>query len=56
MSDRAAEMIREDMEFMGPVMLKAVEEAQQKIVNVIRRLEEAGDIFIARGGEQNLIM
>merc|ERR1711862_1073787 len=47
MSKRMAEMLREDMEFMGPVRLRDVEEAQQKIVNVIRKLEEAGEIIIA---------
>ncbi len=51
MSKRAATMLREDMEFMGPVRLKDVEEAQQKIVNVIRRLEEEGEIVVARAGE-----
>jgi len=51
MSKRMAEMVKEDMEFMGPVRLKDVEEAQQKIVNVIRKLEDAGEIVISRGGE-----
>ncbi|MCR4400642.1 MAG: flagellar motor switch protein FliG [Syntrophomonadaceae bacterium] len=50
MSKRAAETLREDIEFMGPVRLRDVEEAQQRIVNVIRRLEEAGEIVVARGG------
>ena len=49
MSKRLAEMIREDMEFMGHVRMKDVEEAQQKIVGVIRQLEETGEIVIARG-------
>lgn len=53
-SSRAAEMIREELEFMGPVRLKVVEESQQKIVNVIRRLEEEGEIIIAgRGGSED---
>lgn len=56
MSKRMAEMLKEDMEFMGPVRLRDVEEAQQKIVNVIRRLEEAGEIIIARGGGDELIV
>ena len=43
-------MIKEDMEFMGPVRMKDVEEAQQKIVSVIRKLEDAGEIVISRGG------
>ena len=49
MSKRLAEMIREDMEFMGPVRMKDVEEAQQKIVNIIRKLEDSGEIVISRG-------
>ncbi len=56
MSKRMAEMIKEDMEFMGPVRLRDVEEAQQKIVNVIRKLEEAGEIIIARGGGDEIIV
>ena len=51
MSARARDMIREEIEFMGPVRLRNVEEAQQKIVSVIRRLEEAGEIVVqGRGG------
>lgn len=50
MSERAREMIKEEMEYMGPVRLRTVEEAQQKIVSVIRRLEESGDVVISRGG------
>ncbi|MFZ5924108.1 MAG: flagellar motor switch protein FliG [Bacillota bacterium] len=56
MSERAAEMLREDMEFMGPVRLRVVEEAQQRIVTVIRRLEESGDIVIARGAEDEVLV
>jgi flagellar motor switch protein FliG len=56
MSKRAAAMLKDDMEFMGPVRVKDVEEAQQKIVAIIRRLEEAGEIIIARGGEDELVM
>ena len=55
MSERAAAIIKEDLEFMGPVRVKQVEEAQQKIVAVIRRLEEAGQIVIVRGGEDQLV-
>lgn len=55
MSKRMAEMIQEDMDFMGPVRLRDVEEAQQKVVNVIRKLEEAGEIIIARGGGDEII-
>ncbi|QUH20841.1 flagellar motor switch protein FliG [Alkaliphilus sp. B6464] len=56
MSKRMAEMIKEDMDFMGPVRLRDVEEAQQKIVNIIRRLEEAGEIIISRGGGDEIIV
>ncbi len=56
MSSRARQMILEDIEVMGPVRLKATEEAQQKIVNVIRRLEEQGDIVVARGGESEVFV
>lgn len=56
MSSRMREMLKEDMDFMGPVRLRDVEEAQQKIVNVIRKLEEANEIVIARGGGDELIV
>ncbi len=56
MSKRLAEMIREDIEYMGPVRLKDVEEAQQKIVNIIRKLEDAGEIVISRGGGDEIIV
>ena len=57
MSSRAAETIREDMEFMGPVRISDVEAAQQKIVDIVRRLEEAGEIIIAgRGGENDVVV
>ncbi|MCC7478344.1 flagellar motor switch protein FliG [bacterium] len=52
MSKRAAASLQEEMDFMGPVRLKDVEDAQQRIVNVIRRLEESGEIIIERGGGQ----
>jgi len=55
MSKRAANLLREDMEFMGPIRLKDVEEAQQKIVNIIRKLEEDGEIVVARAGEDELV-
>jgi flagellar motor switch protein FliG len=50
MSQRAASMMREDMTYMGPQRRRSIEEAQQKIVGIVRRLEEAGKIVIARGG------
>jgi flagellar motor switch protein FliG len=56
MSKRLAQMIKEDMEFMGPVRMKDVEEAQQKIVNIIRKLEDSGEIIIARGGGDELVV
>ncbi len=56
MSKRAASLLREDMEFMGPIRLKDVEEAQQKIVNIIRKLEEEGEIVVARAGEDELVV
>lgn len=56
MSKRLTEMIKEDIEFMGPVRLKDVEEAQQKIVNIIRKLEDAGEIIISRGGGDEIVV
>ncbi|RJP73378.1 MAG: flagellar motor switch protein FliG [Candidatus Abyssobacteria bacterium SURF_17] len=57
MSNRAAEMIKEDMEYMGPVRLRDVEAAQMRIVEVIRRLEDAGEIVIVgRGDEDQLVV
>ena len=56
LSKRLAVMIKEDMEFMGPVRMKDVEEAQQKIVNIIRKLEDAAEIVISRGGGDEIIV
>lgn len=56
MSTRAGDMLREDIEFMGPVRLRDVEEAQQRIVNIIRRLEESNEIIVARGGGDEIIV
>ena len=56
MSQRMAETFKDEMEFMGPVRLRDVEEAQTRIVAVIRRLEEAGEIVIARGGGDDIIV
>ncbi len=56
LSKRLAVMIREDMEFMGPVRLKDVEEAQQKIVNIIRKLEDSAEIIISRGGGDEIVV
>jgi flagellar motor switch protein FliG len=55
-SKRLAAMIKEDMDFMGPVRMRDVEEAQQKIVSIIRKLEDSGEIIIARGGGDELIV
>ncbi|WP_234119837.1 flagellar motor switch protein FliG [Clostridium hydrogenum] len=55
-SKRAAAALKEDLEFLGPVRLVDVEKAQQKIVSVIRRLDDAGEIVISRGGEDAIIM
>jgi flagellar motor switch protein FliG len=55
MSKRAAGMLKDDMEFAGKMRLKDVEDAQQKIVSIIRRLEDAGEIIIARAGEDELV-
>ncbi len=57
MSERAAQMIKEDMEYMGPVRVSDVEAAQQRIVDVVRRLEDAGEIIISgRGGDRDLVV
>ena len=56
LSKRLSAMIREDMEFMGPVRMKDVEEAQQKIVNIIRKLEDTGEIVISRGGGDEIVV
>ena len=56
LSKRLAVMIKEDMDFMGPVRMKDVEEAQQKIVNIIRKLEDSSEIVISRGGGDEIIV
>ncbi|MBE6094396.1 MAG: flagellar motor switch protein FliG [Schwartzia succinivorans] len=56
MSTRAADMLREEIEFMGPVKIRDVEEAQQRIVNVIRNLEDKGEIVVARGKGEEMIV
>ncbi|KUK36300.1 MAG: Flagellar motor switch protein FliG [Thermacetogenium phaeum] len=55
-SKRAAQMLKEDIQYMGPVRLRDVEEAQQRIVAVIRSLEEQGQIIITRGGKDEIIV
>lgn len=56
LSKRLATMIREDMDFMGPVRMKDVEEAQQNIVNIIRKLEDSAEIIISRGGGDEIVV
>lgn len=56
MSERMASTFKEEMEYMGPVRLRDVEEAQTRIVSSIRRLEEVGEIIIARGGGDDIIV
>ncbi|MEX2219895.1 MAG: flagellar motor switch protein FliG [Phycisphaerales bacterium] len=57
MSERAASLIKEDMQYMGPVRVSDVEAAQQRIVDIVRRLEEAGDVVIqGRGGDAELVV
>ena len=56
MSTRAADMLREEIEYMGPVKIRDVEEAQQKIVNVIRNLEDKGEIVVARRKGDEMIV
>jgi flagellar motor switch protein FliG len=57
MSERAAVLIKEDMEFMGPVKVADVESAQQRVVDIVRRLEEAGEVVVqGRGGDSDLMV
>jgi len=56
MSERAVAMLKEDMEFMGPVRLRVVEESQQKVVAIIRKLEETGEVVIGRSGEEDVLV
>ena len=55
-SKRAADLLREDLEAMGPVRLSDVENAQQEIVNIAKRLEAEGKIIISRGGEADALV
>ena len=56
MSKRAGDMLKEELEFMGPVKIRDVEDAQQKIVGVIRNLEDKGDIVVSRGKGDEMIV
>lgn len=51
LSERASEMLREDMEVMGPIKLSDVEEAQQEVIKTAKRLESEGRIVLAKGGD-----
>ena len=55
MSKRLVEMIKEDIDFMGPVRIRDIEDAQQNIVNIIRKLEEDGEIITPRGGDDIIV-
>jgi len=57
MSERAAALIREDMQYMGPVKVSDVESAQQRVVDIVRRLEETGEVVIeGKGGDAELLV
>ncbi|HHW19415.1 MAG TPA: flagellar motor switch protein FliG [Firmicutes bacterium] len=56
MSSRAADMLKESIDYLGPVRMRDVEEAQQRIVAVIRRLEDQGEIVIGRGGGDEIVV
>jgi len=57
MSQRAGEMIAEEIQYMGPVKLRDIEEAQQKLVDSVRRLEEAGEVVLSgRGGSDEIVV
>ncbi|MGZ4453363.1 MAG: flagellar motor switch protein FliG [Nocardioides sp.] len=56
MSERAATTLLEDVDLLGPVLLRQVEEAQQKIILAIRRLEDAGEIVLRRGGDEEYVV
>jgi len=53
MSQRAAEMLREEMSMAGQIRMKAVEEAQQRIIDLIKKLEDSDEISINRGGSED---
>jgi flagellar motor switch protein FliG len=56
MSKCASQTLKEDIEFLGPVRLVDIEKAQQNVVSIIRRLDEAGEIILSRGGEDAIIV
>lgn len=56
MSERAQELLREELQFMGPVRLKEVEAAQTRIVMIVRQLEDSGELVIAGRGKEEVIV
>ncbi len=56
MSKRAADMLKEELSYMGPVKIRDVEEAQMKVVNIIRSLEDRGEIVISRGKNDDMLV
>ena len=56
MSERAATTLLEDVDLLGPVLLRQVEEAQQKVILIIRRLEDAGEIVLRRGSDDEYVV
>lgn len=56
LSQRAQENVKEALTYLGPVRLRDVEEAQQQIVALIRRLEDAGEVVISRGGDEEVLV
>jgi flagellar motor switch protein FliG len=56
LSQRAAETLREEMDYLGPVKLSAVEQVQQQIVDVIRRLQDSGDLIINAGEQEEQLI
>ena len=56
MSKRAADMLKEEISYMGPVKIRDVEEAQTKVVNIIRTMEDKGQIVIVRGGGEGMLV
>lgn len=56
MSERAATALLEDVDLLGPVLLRQVEEAQQKVILIIRRLEDAGEIVLRRGSDDEYVV
>ncbi|OPZ31436.1 MAG: Flagellar motor switch protein FliG [Synergistetes bacterium ADurb.BinA166] len=56
LSSRAVETLKESIDYLGPVRMRDVEEAQQRIVAIIRRLEDQGEIVVGRGGGDEVVV